>query len=76
MGIADTILKIVLTRLCSVAAVLDVLGLTGNALGLVLGPQTELSPLDGLHLRFTVSLVFSKASPSIGLYRGVATSAP
>ena len=30
-------------------AVLDVLGLTGDALGLVLGPQTVLSPLAGLH---------------------------
>ena len=30
-------------------AEMDALGLTGDALGLVLGPQTVLSPLAGLH---------------------------
>ena len=58
------------------SAEMDALGLTGDALGLVLGPQTVLSPLAGLHFRFTVLLVPSRSPPSIGLYRGVATGAP
>ena len=90
-------------------AVMDVLGLTGAALGLVLRPQTVLTPLAGLqhfsilggflrssqkwaspgeNLRprqassevFCVPgnllLVSSNSSLSIGLYRGVASSAP